>query len=81
MKARDRVVQIIQDVAFENGNERLKDIDITDDMNLMSGLGLDSFMLAQITVHIENEFGVDIFESGIVNNVSEIQKKLSDNVD
>ena len=81
MKDRDRVVQIIQDVAYENGNESLKAIDITDDMSLMSGLGLDSFMLAQITVHIENEFGVDIFESGIVSNINEILNKLPDNVD
>ena len=39
-------------------------------------MGLDSIMLAQLTVEIEDEFGVDIFENSIVSSVSEILEKL-----
>jgi len=44
---------------------------------LREDLGLDSFNLAELTVHIEEEFGIDIFEDGLVNTVGEIYFKLS----
>jgi len=39
-------------------------------------LGLDSFNLAQLTVEIESEFGVDIFENGVISTVGEIFNQL-----
>ena len=39
-------------------------------------LGLDSFNLAQLTVEIESEFGVDIFENGVISTVGDIFKQL-----
>lgn len=39
-------------------------------------LGFDSLDLAELTVRIEAEFGIDIFEDGIVNTIGEILVKI-----
>lgn len=44
--------------------------------NLRNDLGLTSFDLAELTVRIEDEFDIDIFEDGLVNTVGEIYSKL-----
>lgn len=43
---------------------------------LRDDLGLTSFDLAELTVNIEDEFEIDIFEDGLVNTVGEIYAKL-----
>ncbi|MBQ8365669.1 MAG: acyl carrier protein [Bacteroidaceae bacterium] len=43
---------------------------------LRDDLGLTSFDLAELTVNIEAEFDIDIFEDGLVNTVGEIYEKL-----
>ena len=50
--------------------------EINDSTSLMNELGLDSFNLAQLTVEIESEFGVDIFENGVISSVGDIFKQL-----
>ena len=45
-------------------------------LNLRNDIGFDSFDLAQLTVMIEDEFDVDIFEDGIVQTVGEIIAKI-----
>ena len=47
------------------------------DDKLRDDLGLTSFDLAELTVNIEDEFDIDIFEDGLVNTVGEIYVKLS----
>lgn len=49
---------------------------ITPEMNLRSDLEFTSFDLAELTVKIEDEFDVDIFEDGLVNTIGEIIIKL-----
>jgi len=44
--------------------------------NLRDDLGLTSFDLAELTVNIEDEFDIDIFEDGLVNTIGEIYTKL-----
>ena len=44
--------------------------------NLRNDLGLTSFDLAELTVRLEDEFDIDIFEDGLVNTVGEIYAKL-----
>ena len=46
--------------------------------NLRNDLGFTSFDLAELTVRIEDEFDIDIFEDGLVNTVGEIFVKLQD---
>lgn len=50
---------------------------INDSMNLKNDLGFDSFMLAELTVEIEEETGIDIFADGVVNTIGDITKKLN----
>lgn len=45
-------------------------------MHLRDDLELDSLMLAELTVRIEDEFDIDIFEDGIVQTIGEIQNKI-----
>jgi acyl carrier protein len=44
--------------------------------SLRDDLGFDSLDLAEITVRIEDEFKVDIFQDGFVRTISEILAKL-----
>lgn len=43
---------------------------------LREDLNLTSFDLAELTVKIEDEFDIDIFEDGLVNTVGEIIAKI-----
>ena len=49
---------------------------LTEEMRLREDLNLDSFDLAELTVKIEDEFDIDIFEDGLVLTVGEILDKL-----
>lgn len=46
------------------------------DLSLTDDLGFDSLALAKLTVIIEDEFNIDIFEDGIVYTIGDIIKKL-----
>ena len=54
----------------EDRNEELTS-NISGESNLRD-LGLSSFDLATLTVKIEDEYDIDIFEEGIVSTVGEI---------
>lgn len=65
-----KLLEIINGILEDEG---LQPIDsIKKDIDFRNDLEMDSFMLADLTVRIEDQFGVDIFESGIVTNVGEI---------
>ncbi|MFC4164499.1 acyl carrier protein [Epilithonimonas zeae] len=51
-------------------------LEITPEQTLRENLNFDSFDLAELTVKIEEEFGIDIFEDGLVNTINEIYTKL-----
>jgi len=74
MNKLQKVIEIIKKIQSENNLMASQKIEI--DSSLVNDLGLDSIMLAQLTVEIEDEFGVDIFENSIVSSVSEILDKL-----
>lgn len=71
----ERVIEIIKNLIMENGIEISLE-EINDSTSLTNDLGLDSFNLAQLTVEIESEFGVDIFENGVISTVGDIFKQL-----
>lgn len=50
---------------------------INNDTKLREDLSLTSFDLAELTVKIEDEFDIDIFEDGLVSTVGEVFEKLS----
>ncbi len=51
-------------------------LEINPEQKLREDLNFDSFDLAELTVKIEEEFGVDIFEDGLISSVNEIYAKL-----
>lgn len=53
--------------------------ELKNDMNLRDDIGFDSLDLAELTVRIEKEFGIDIFEDGMVETIEDILSKLEQN--
>ena len=72
---KEKVIEIINIILRENDLEMSVE-EIKDSTKLTDDLGLDSFNLAQLTVEIESEFGVDIFENGVTSTVGEIFNQL-----
>ena len=72
---KEKVIEIILNILEENDIKINVDT-INDSTSLTNDLGLDSFNLAQLTVMIESEFGIDIFENGVISNVGDILNQL-----
>ena len=51
---------------------------ITSATHLRTELGLDSLDLAELTVRLEKETGVDVFAEGIVGTVGEVLERLGE---
>ncbi len=70
-----KVLEIINGIRAAKG---LAQVDmINSDTKLREDLNLTSFDLAELTVKIEDEFDIDIFEDGLVSTIGEIYAKLS----
>ncbi|MBK8852979.1 MAG: acyl carrier protein [Saprospiraceae bacterium] len=69
-KLKDIIISIKEDAQLDPDK-------ISSASSLRSDLEFDSLQLAQLTVEIEDEFGVDIFEDEIVETVGDILKKLN----
>jgi len=70
----EKLLEIINTVRT---NADMKPVDkISSEMTLRDDLELDSLNLAELTVRIEDEFDIDIFEDGLVETVGEIEGKL-----
>tara|TARA_B100000963_G_C22607533_1_gene663325 strand:+ start:178 stop:402 length:225 start_codon:yes stop_codon:yes gene_type:complete len=72
---KENVIEIINNILQENDIE-ISVEEINESTVLTDDLGLDSFNLAQLTVEIESEFGVDIFENGVISTVGDIFNQL-----
>ncbi len=72
----EKILTIVNNVRQNNHLAPFSKLNESDD--LRNDLGLNSFDLAELTVCIEDEFGIDIFENGLVNTIGEIYKKLSE---
>ena len=70
----DKILKILNEIFDESDREPIEAL--SEGMSLREDLGLDSLLLAELTVRIEAEFGIDIFEDGLVNTISEILSKL-----
>ena len=70
-----KVLSIINEMRAEKDLEPVAEL--KEETRLREDLGLTSFDLAELTVKIEDEFDIDIFEDGIVNTLGEIIEKLS----
>lgn len=71
----DKILEIINTVLDNRTKEKITEL--KPDMHLRNDIGFDSFDLAELTVRIEAEYDVDIFEDGIVNTLGEVLDKLN----
>lgn len=71
---KENIINLINVVLKNRGKETISDIHMTN--SLINDIGLDSLDLAELTVRIEAEYDVDIFEDGIVNTIGEIMQKI-----
>lgn len=71
----EKILEIINKIRAAKNMEPVAELKATD--KLRDNLGLTSFDLAELTVNIEEEYDIDIFEDGLVNTVGEIYAKLS----
>jgi acyl carrier protein len=69
-----KILEILNTVLNNRNKEKLTTL--KPEMHLRSDIGLDSLDLAELTVRIEAEYDVDIFEDGLVDTVGEILIKL-----
>lgn len=70
----DNILNIINTIRRNKDLELLNSLE--PNIKLREDLGFDSLDLAELTVRIENEFGIDVFEDGVVSTIGEIIKKL-----
>ncbi|MDD3945081.1 MAG: phosphopantetheine-binding protein [Bacteroidales bacterium] len=70
-----KVLAIINDIRASKDLPSVAELN--PEMKLREDLGLTSFDLAELTVKIEDEFDIDIFEDGLVTKIGEIFEKLS----
>lgn len=71
---KEKVLAIINDIRATKELPAISNLHIND--NLRKDLDLTPFDLAELTVRIEDEFDIDIFEDGLVNTVGEVYAKL-----
>ena len=71
----DKIYKIIKTV-MKNSSIN-SNVEISNHTNLRNDLSLDSLALAELAVRVEEEYGVDVFEDGIVETVQEIIDKVS----
>lgn len=70
----EQLLSIINTVLENRGKGKVSNIN--ESSSLKNDCGLDSLDLAELTVRIDAEYDIDIFEDGIVTTVGEILEKL-----
>ena len=72
---KEYLLEIINDILDEKeGADPVNSL--PSDTSLSEDIGLDSLDLAEITVRLQDKYGVDIFENDVVDEVGEVLEKL-----
>lgn len=71
----EEVKKIINKILERKKKEPLKELNY--DLSLRNDLDMDSLDLAELTVRIEDAFGIDVFEDGIIDTIGEIMEKIN----
>jgi len=67
--------EILNDILrIKDGAEEIEELDAQ--LSLTDDLGLESIELAEMTVRIEDEYGVDVFEDEVVDEVGTVVEKI-----
>lgn len=70
----NKILEIVNSIRKHKGESPIPQL--MEKMDLRKDLGFSSFDLAELTVNIEDEYDVDIFENGLINTVGEIFSQL-----
>ena len=70
----EMVLKIINESLTENGKIPIKKLNYYD--SLREDLEIDSFTMVEIVVKFEEEFGIDIFEGGMINKIEDLLKLI-----
>ncbi|MCT4633623.1 MAG: phosphopantetheine-binding protein, partial [Firmicutes bacterium] len=70
----EKLLEILNSINEKKGNDILKELNSS--ISLREDLKYDSLDLAELTVLIEDEYDIDIFEEKIVYNLGEIMDML-----
>lgn len=70
---KEKLLQIINEI---RGHKHLPFLESIKEEDRLRDFDFTSFDLAELTVRIEDEFDVDIFEDGLITTVGEIYSKL-----
>jgi acyl carrier protein len=73
----EKLLEIVNTVLTNKGKETVSNLSPSD--GLTSTLKMDSLDLAELTVRIEAEYDIDVFEDGLVLTVGQIMEKLEIN--
>ena len=71
---KEKVLEIVNEIRVAKELSAIPQLHAED--NLRDDLEFTSFDLAELTVRIEDEFDIDIFEDGLVNTIGEVYSKL-----
>ncbi|MCB2203143.1 acyl carrier protein [bacterium] len=75
MNTEDKILEIVNLILQNRQRKTLSGIE--GPTRLRDDIGFDSLDLAELTVRIEAEYDVDIFENGIVSTIQEVYDKIS----
>jgi len=71
---KDVIFTIVNTVLVNSDLKKVESIDA--EMNLRDDLGLDSIALAELTVRIDEKFGIDIFDNDSIETIGDIYNVL-----
>ena len=77
MKINQKLIDIINQVLENSSLPTVQNV--KPEQDLRNDLGLDSLALAELTVRIEEQFGIDVFEDGLISKVDQIMSKIHAN--
>ena len=70
MEILQNILETINYIRANNSEEPITNI--APEMSLRDDYGLDSLDLAEFTVRIEDKYGVDVFEEGVIDTINEV---------
>lgn len=69
-----QLLELVNTVRAHRGRESVAEL--ASDLRLREDLGFDSMDLAELTVRIEERFGVDVFADGVVHRWGDLQERV-----
>ena len=75
---KEQIITFIREIISDKGHNLNQEIN--ESTNLRDDLGLSSFDLATLTVMIEDKYGVDVFEDGIILTFGEIIERIKNKI-